>query len=153
MNEVTEMSISSVEIVVTATSGDESTDQEETTPTIANYRSLPKDRWGFMNCDDFHKFLALPPEVIEERKEKESDRLKKWIKMKKNWLKYCNTGAKYFKLKRRSRKGIPDAMRGFAWYEVCGAKNSKLLYPNLSLIDVGSVNATCVDEVSFIQCE
>ena len=139
-----------VEILLTNTSEDNPLDQEEEEggrPSISNYRTFPKDRWGFMNCDDFHKFLALPEEEIQERKAKESDRLKKWIKMKKNWQKYCSTGAKYFKLKRRSRKGIPDAMRGFAWYEVSGAKNSKLLFPNLSKIDISTVSVTCADEV------
>jgi hypothetical protein len=106
-----------------------------------------KDRWGFLNSDEFHQFLKLPEDVERQRKEKEGERTKKWIKMKKNWQKYALTGAKYGKMKRRTRKGVPDAVRGFAWYEVCGAATIKQKIPDPWKIDTSVVSAITIDEV------
>ena len=53
-------------------------------------------------------------------------------------------------MKRRVRKGIPDALRGFSWYEVSGAKALKEKYPNPWKIDTSTVSAVTIDEVSLV---
>ena len=109
-----------------------------------------KDRWGVLITDEFPKYLQLTPEEIALRKEKEAERALKWVKMKKNWPKYCFGGAKYTKLKRRARKGIPDSVRGFAWFQLCGANQVQEKYPNPWAINVSTVSETVIDEVGPI---
>lgn len=133
-------------VVVTSEDG-QNTEEEESSLSTGRGFSGSKDRWGFLNSDEFHKFLEPSPEMTVQRKAKESERTKKWIKMMKNWQKYCSNGAKYEKMKRRSRKGVPDAVRGYAWYEVCGAEEVKKKYPDPWKIDVAVVSETTIDEV------
>ncbi len=135
---------------------DQSTDKksEEVTDDVtpnSNSRGFQgtKDRWGFLVSDEFHRHLQLTPEEVALRKEKESERALKWVKMKGNWTKYCATGPKYAKMKRRARKGIPDSVRGFAWFQLCGAMKVKKKFPNPWAIDTTNVSETVIDEVSF----
>lgn len=121
---------------------------EEDTQTIGSRGFIgSKDRWGFLISDEFHKYLQLTPEQIEVRKIKEAERALKWVKMKKNWLKYNSDGPKYAKMKRRARKGIPDAVRGFAWYQLCNAEAVHKKYPDPYSINVKTVSDQVIDEV------
>ena len=125
------------------------TDAESAPTSSSRGFAGTKDRWGFLNSDEFHRYLEIPPDIIDLRKQKESKRSKKWIKMMKNWQKYCRNGRKYEKMSRRSRKGIPDMMRGWAWYQQCGAEAIKQKIPDPWKIDVSGVSPITVDEVSL----
>ena len=74
---------------------------------------------------------SLPVDVLREREQK-------WIKMIRNWDTWMNK--KYPKLKERCRKGIPPAMRGMAWKQLCGADKLRDDNPGLfgSLISQSS---------------
>jgi hypothetical protein len=52
-------------------------------------------------------------DVTSARAEKDTERSRKWLKMQKQWTKTVNRRQE--KLKRRARKGIPDAVRGQVW--------------------------------------
>jgi hypothetical protein len=52
-------------------------------------------------------------DVASARAEKDTERSRKWLKMQKQWTKTVNRRQE--KLKRRARKGIPDAVRGQVW--------------------------------------
>lgn len=95
-----------------------------------------KDRYGFLLTDEFHQHLNVSSQTEQERRQKEQERSRKWVKMVKNWTKYYKIdkqkGGK--KVTRRARKGIPDAVRGVAWFRLCGASTirsypEKLLKP------------------------
>ena len=62
-------------------------------------------------------------------------RILKWSEMLENFNEYKTS--KYSKLKERTRKGIPDAMRGLAWITIAGVsefkKGKEDLYKNLLL--------------------
>ena len=127
----------------------EPTEEQESAPSGSSRGFTgSKDRWGFLVTDEFHQFLKLPPEVIEQRRNKEGERSLKWVKMMKKWQKYKANGEKYDKMKRRTRKGIPDSLRGFAWYEGCGAKSIKEKIPDPWKIDTSNISEVTIDEVS-----
>ena len=128
---------------------DEGFTEEDTMTNGSRGFTGTKDRWGFLITDEFHKYLKLTPEQMEERKEKEAERAYKWVKMKKNWPKYGHNGPKYAKMKRRARKGIPDAVRGFAWFQMCGADKVSSKYPDPYAIDIKVVSDQVIDEVSL----
>eukprot|EP01039_Chlorochromonas_danica_P011630 gene11630-13041_t len=96
--------------------------------TSNNNTTVVKDRYGFFVTEDFRKFINLSPEILQARKSKEKERTTKWIKMVKNWEKYTNPH-KLPKLKGRCRKGIPDSMRGTAWYRLVRGDNIKASHP------------------------
>ena len=51
---------------------------------------VKKDRYGFMITDRFHLSTDInEPSVVEERKQKEVQRVKKWIYMKSKWESHC----------------------------------------------------------------
>jgi hypothetical protein len=102
---------------------------------LSFYLSL--DRYGFLCSDAFHHLHELPPAVLLARRAKEESRTAKWVKMIKAWEKYGPGGAKAStnKLKRRVRKGIPDSLRGLAWYRMSSAEHSRELYPDIEVID------------------
>lgn len=51
---------------------------------------VKKDRYGFMITDRFHSSTDInEPSVVEERKQKEIQRVKKWISMKNKWKSHC----------------------------------------------------------------
>ena len=83
-------------------------------------RPEPVDRYGFYMDDDFRGSLKVTDQIVEARKKKESERSLKWAKMIKNWDQVVLTRQE--KLKRRVRKGIPDAIRGFAWFKLSGTQ-------------------------------
>ena len=51
------------------------------------------------------------------------------------------------KLKRRVRKGIPDALRGIVWYNLSGAESYKRSYPDLNDINTNDLNELVIDEI------
>ncbi len=109
-----------------------------------------KDRFGFYLTDEFHQFLDLPVEVIQGRKDKETQREKKWMKMMKNWEYYAKTiHRRNSILKQRIRKGIPDTFRAKAWEKLIHADAvSKKKYPDYSKIDLTVLSPITIDEVS-----
>ncbi|XP_046840626.1 TBC1 domain family member 10A-like [Xenia sp. Carnegie-2017] len=80
--------------------------------------SKPKtDKYGF--TDGVTKTVeesSLPLEVLRERE-------LKWIKMTKNWDMWMKKN--HPKVKERCRKGIPPAVRGLVWQNLCGANKLK----------------------------
>lgn len=108
--------------------------------------TTPTDRYGFFLSDEFHQFLKVPLETATKRKAKELERTKKWLKMVKYW------GSEHIlvktrKMKQRIRKGIPDCLRGYMWYQLSGARQSKARFHDLSQLDIASVNERTLDEI------
>ena len=73
-------------------------DSDSSAPSHTSSASTPaptaeivkKDRYGFMITDRFHSSTDLnEPSVVEERKQKEIQRVKKWISMKNKWKSHC----------------------------------------------------------------
>jgi len=73
-------------------------DSDSSAPSHTSSASTPapiveivkKDRYGFMITDRFHSSMDLnEPSVVEERKQKEIQRVKKWISMKNKWKSHC----------------------------------------------------------------
>lgn len=129
--------------MTTKESGDEKAETDtkrEATKTV--------DRYGFYVSDDFHTSLLVSKEESALRKEKEAERTTKWIKMVKNWNGVIINRKE--KLKRRIRKGIPDHVRGFVWTKISEASTYSAKYPNLSAIDVITLDELTVDEVVLL---
>lgn len=84
------------------------------------------DRWGFpITEDDYQRTMRerLSSKRTIARIRKENQRLQKWLRMMDNWDRVSAR-----KVKRRCRKGIPDAVRGQIWLRLAGAdvlKNSQ----------------------------
>lgn len=106
--------------------------------------SVKVDRYGFIfeesnGNDDVteksstsgHRLSLVNISELEgkKRREKEWTRERKWIKMIRDW-KNVNK-AKRKKLKRRIRKGIPDAARGHVWMEICGVREKTKANPQV----------------------
>ena len=127
-----------------------------TSPSIQSFpafsdpsNAIPLDRYGFYLDDDYRGgSLKLSHEIMEARTKKETERSMKWAKMMKNWDQVLVTRQE--KLKRRVRKGIPDAIRGLAWFRMAGAVRYKKKYPDLTKLDVASLPALTVDDVSLL---
>ncbi|XP_033101782.1 USP6 N-terminal-like protein [Anneissia japonica] len=82
------------------------------------------DRFGFL-----HKEF-IPETLSEEEKRAkltEIDRRDKWMKMIKQWKKYCPSE----KLTRRVYKGIPDSLRGNIWIRLLDINKIKQEQPNI----------------------
>lgn len=127
--------------------------EAESAPTSSSRGfSGTKDRWGFLRSDEFRQYLQVAPEVIKQRRDKEQERAKKWVKMMKNWQKYSISGRKHDKVQYRARKGIPDCVRGFAWYQLCGAEMIKQKIPDPWKIDVSTVSPVTIDDVGSCSC-
>ncbi len=108
-----------------------------------------KDRFGFWIMDNFHQALSVSDKKIKERKEKESERTKKWLKMTKDWKSKGVTQTR--QVKRRIRKGVPDALRSFVWCYLAGIKELRAKYPNPTTdIDTKSLTELTIDEVSSV---
>jgi hypothetical protein len=115
-----------------------------------------KDRFGFFLTDEFHQEVSLSPEEKEKRRAKEISRTKKWIKMLKNWSKFFHEEkevhdpkASVNKLKVRVRKGIPDMVRGYAWYQFIRVKEiqARVSFPNPYEIDTSVISQTTREEI------
>lgn len=71
--------------------------------------------------------LRLPLEVVQRRE-------KKWLIMLRNWDRFMQS--KWVKIRDRCRKGIPESVRGQAWYHLCAAHKHSAKNPNLfALLD------------------
>ena len=102
--------------------GDDDHDGLSQTPSLRRSDGvIGTDRYGFNirataeedQFDANRRGVVLSPAELTARREKEAERLTKWVKMMKDWN---NTvSKKKEKLKRRVRKGIPDAVRGKVW--------------------------------------
>jgi hypothetical protein len=104
-----------------------------------------KDRFGFLLVDTFHQKLSVSEKISKARKDKESERARKWIKMSKNWAFFTKYRSR--KLKERVRKGIPDAFRSFAWYELAECNAIKAKYSNPYELETARISAQTRDEV------
>jgi hypothetical protein len=109
-----------------------------------------KDRFGFFVTDKFHKHKDISSEVKNQRKAKESERSRKWIKMIKNWDKYSGP-SRIEKLKTRTRKGIPDVARGYAWYHFVHGEDVKKKYPDVRQINTSDLSTVVIDEVNNLR--
>lgn len=77
------------------------------------------DRYGFIHDHRLPDKLSAHETKIRER---ENERLGKWLKMIKNWDKYKNSE----KLRQRVYKGIPNAVRGEVWTRLLGVPQIKI---------------------------
>mmetsp|Transcript_26542 Transcript_26542/g.28945 ORF Transcript_26542/g.28945 Transcript_26542/m.28945 type:complete len:387 (+) Transcript_26542:70-1230(+) len=102
-----------------------------------------KDRFGFFVTDKFHKFADVSEEVRAQRKQKETSRTKKWLKMIGKWKKYSGSA----KLKARTRKGVPDAVRGFVWYNFAHGDEIRARYPDVRQIDISKLAPVVAEEI------
>ena len=118
---------------------------DDTTPTRRSSSSfmtgtdgtILHDKYGFYLSDTFHRSLSKSPEEVALRGAKEAQRAEKWIRMKAKWpfiLRYRRA-----KLQRRIRKGIPNALRSWAWTVISDAKTYRDLYPDPSGLDISMV--------------
>ncbi len=111
-----------------------------------------KDRYGFFLTDEFHQEREISKEERQKRIEKEIERTRKWVRMLKQWSRYFYTdkdiGSSTAKLKSRVRKGIPDRVRGYAWYEFLRIQKSvKARVPNPYDIDTSVITQTTREEI------
>ncbi len=94
--------------------------------------------------------MNLPAEEFEKIKEKESSRAKKWIWMMKNWESHFNpvrNTLQHNKIRRRVRKGIPECMRGFAWYALSDGDSIMAKLGSPYSIDTSTLPQQTVDEI------
>lgn len=103
------------------------------------------DKYGFYLTDTFHKALGKSPEEVAQRNTKETERADKWLRMLKKWDWVCRYRST--KLERRIRKGIPNIVRGWAWFQISGAQNYKNKYPDLSKLDTNAIPAKVKDDI------
>lgn len=99
-----------------------------------------KDRFGFLVSDEHHRSLHQTDETQRQRREKEVERTKKWLKMLNNWDRYINI--KDDKLRNRIRKGIPDVVRGRAWSLLLNAQAVRQRFPDLSKLVLNGADKT-----------
>ena len=107
-----------------------------------------KDRFGFWidnDNDNFHQARLITEKEAIARKNKESERSKKWVYMMKSWDKFIIKQVN--KLKSRIRKGIPDSLRTFAWSHLAEIGDIKVRYPHPECIDVSRLTDQVKDEV------
>eukprot|EP01061_Rhynchopus_euleeides_P033193 TRINITY_DN5547_c0_g4_i1.p2 TRINITY_DN5547_c0_g4~~TRINITY_DN5547_c0_g4_i1.p2 ORF type:complete len:350 (+),score=127.80 TRINITY_DN5547_c0_g4_i1:333-1382(+) len=64
--------------------------------------------------------------LTQQRAERESRRIDRWVRMVSNWPEYA---PHYAKIKRRVRAGVPDCMRGYAWQLILGSRGLLLRHP------------------------
>lgn len=117
-----------------------------TTNTDAVQEFVLKDRFGFFLSDDFHSDVELPAKIVNARKQKECQRAAKWVKMLKKWEIFYQEG-KGQKMKSRVRKGVPDVVRGYAWYHFAQSGDIQERFPNAFAIDTSTINKVTIEEV------
>jgi hypothetical protein len=87
-------------------------------PDDDNLEYVLKDRYGFFVTDKYHKYLEVPVDLREKRKEKESERTRKWMKMIKKWDFYFKT--RFEKIKNRTRKGYFGGLSSLSFFPYLG---------------------------------
>lgn len=114
-------------------------------------RESPTDSYGFYleseDNDSCHKCLPQPPSVLKLRSAKEKERLTKWLVMKRAWT----SSSTQRKVKERSRKGIPDQMRDWGWYNMSAAKEVSVIYPSTAAVltsnALQNISATTMEDI------
>jgi len=106
------------------------------------------DRWGFpITEDDYQRTMRdnLNSKKSRARIRKENQRLQKWLRMMDNWNRVSAR-----KVKRRCRKGIPDAVRGEIWLRLAGADLLKAeqpgAYNRLRYSSPNPEDENCIDQ-------
>ncbi len=109
-----------------------------------------KDKFGFIPGDRFHQSLLITESELMLRREKEIERTKKWLKMINNWE--FTTTRRQAKLKRRIRKGIPDALRMKVWYDLSQAEKikKKIPKPSTLIVDGTTLDPLTIDDVRIV---
>jgi hypothetical protein len=108
--------------------------------------AIKPDKFGFLLQDHFHASLEVAEDVLRVRRAKDLERSMKWARMIRKWD-FVDRHRKT-KLEKRVIKGVPESARGFAWWELSGAKEYQKKYPNYLNLPVDSVNEITVDEVA-----
>lgn len=104
-----------------------------------------KDRYGFLLPQDSIE-LHRSNEQKKQLVEKETERAKKWIKMKNNWEHTITHHSE--KLRQRLRKGIPDSLRCDIWLKLSHVNDLKRVYPNRFLLQQpADVPELTIDEI------
>lgn len=132
--------------IVETTSQTESNGLDTDRSSILSGRMI-KDRFGFIitESDTSHQRLSLTAKEIQQRKNKESERAGKWITMMRKWTSFDHSS----KLKSRVRKGIPDALRSFAWKQLAENDKIRAKYPVPPVdIDTSTLSSLVKDEVT-----
>jgi hypothetical protein len=136
-------------------------------PDDENLEYVLKDRYGFFVTDKYHKYLEISVDLKEQRREKESERTRKWMKMIKKWDFYFKT--RFEKIKNRTRKGvfflpffpflsffsplptyllgIPDSVRGFVWYQYASGETVKAKFPDVRQLQVENLPTIVIEEI------
>lgn len=83
------------------------------------------DRYGFYASDQVHRGATVPEAERQRRVDKEGEREGKWREMRLDWDSLQGSR----KLKRRIRKGIPDAFRGEIWKRLGGVAECRRRHP------------------------
>ena len=105
------------------------------TPTARDWEGGPDgerkyDRYGFsLSASRVRGAKNVPEAVSKARRDKEAQRLGKWIEMLDNWEDYSSVPSKALTLKKRIRKGVPDEMRGRVWCAISGVGKCKEKHP------------------------
>jgi hypothetical protein len=107
-----------------------------------------KDRYGFFVSDKYHRCSNISMDLSTSRKVVELRRSQKWIRMMHKWQKYSE-GSKSGKMKSRVRKGIPDDIRGYAWYHFARTDAIEKKYPDPHRIDTNVLSELVKDEVCY----
>ena len=112
-----------------------------------NYKKSPKeiesyDEFGFLDKYKDDKEKNNSTSLTEEEElsidNQQNLRILKWTEMLENFDLYKTI--KYNKLKERTRKGIPEAMRGLAWINLADVKNFKKGKENLYHLLLSNIN-------------
>lgn len=96
--------------------------------------STPKtDRYGFFLSDAFHRGAELSEKNILARRKKEQQRERKWIKTINKWDSFIVNDILTLprKVRRRVRKGIPDALRSRVWASMLELEAARRKYSPL----------------------
>jgi hypothetical protein len=72
---------------------------------------------------------AVRRRVTPARARLENQRIAKWLAMLRNWDALVATPRGRAQLKRRVRKGVPDALRSLVWPRLCGGEALKRAHP------------------------
>ena len=122
------------------------TNSDDSEPSLRDeeVNNVSTDRFGFYITHKLGRDLSAAKQA--KRDAKEAERTTKWVKMLKNWN--TTRTKKSDKLKRRVRKGIPDAVRAKVWAELVQLQHCRDTFP--SAIDdsrIATVPEQVLDEI------
>jgi hypothetical protein len=108
---------------------------------------MPRNHYGFLVSSN--STTQKPPLTKSQSKmlqETERNRVKKWLKLIKNWN--FNLLTKYDKISRRARKGVPDELRGKVWTLFCHNDDLKKKHINLTNMNmISTLSERVLDEI------